>query len=211
MPRALKRLTEAMRGYMGMELAYPVLDFLLTFRAQRPMAQEKNAILAEKATALTASTMRGRGISPRWLAAAAVVPLLGVVAAFGIAPSTSTDTVVLQRVLQDVPSGHPRRPTKPRPEYFARRTHSTRRHARLVARASADRRRPGRELSAQRTTRALACISWCRAARCGRSPRTKVSCLRCAISTAMAPSCSCSGAARISSHANNRWSPSSDC
>jgi len=85
-----------------MELAYPVLDFLLTFCA-RPMAQEKNAILAEKAAALTASTTRSRGISPRWLAAAAVVPLLGVVAAFGIAPSTSTDSVVLQRVLQDVP------------------------------------------------------------------------------------------------------------
>jgi murein DD-endopeptidase MepM/ murein hydrolase activator NlpD len=85
-----------------MELAYPVLDFLLTFRA-RPMAQEKNAILAQKAAALTASSTRSRGISPRWLAAAAVVPLLGVVAAFGIAPSTSTDSVVLQRVLQDVP------------------------------------------------------------------------------------------------------------
>ena len=89
-----------------MELAYPVLDFLLTFRA-RPMDQEKNAILAEKAAALTASTRRSRGISSRWLAAAAVVPLLGVVAAFGIAPSTSTDSVVLQRVLQDVPLAIP--------------------------------------------------------------------------------------------------------
>jgi murein DD-endopeptidase MepM/ murein hydrolase activator NlpD len=85
-----------------MELAYPLLDFLLTLRA-RPMDQEKNAILAEKAAALTASTTRSRGISSRWLAAAAVVPLLGVVAAFGIAPSTYTDSVVLQRVLQDVP------------------------------------------------------------------------------------------------------------
>ena len=64
------------------------------------MTDEKNAILAQKGVRLTA---RGRRVSPRWLAAAAVVPLLGVVAAFGIAPSTSTDPVILQRVLQDVP------------------------------------------------------------------------------------------------------------
>ena len=63
------------------------------------MTDEKNAILAQKGVRLTA---RGRRVSPRWLAAAAAVPLLGVVAAFGIAPSTSTDPVVLQRVLQDV-------------------------------------------------------------------------------------------------------------
>ncbi len=35
--------------------------------------------------------------------ALAVLPLLGVVAAFGIAPDTATETVVLHRVIQDVP------------------------------------------------------------------------------------------------------------
>jgi murein DD-endopeptidase MepM/ murein hydrolase activator NlpD len=88
---------------MGMELAYRLPDFLLTFGAQRPMIQKRNAILAQKGLALSELPKRGRRISPRMLAAAAVVPLLGVVAAFGIAPSTSTDPIPLQRVVQDVP------------------------------------------------------------------------------------------------------------
>src|SRR6476620_5324874 len=67
------------------------------------MTQEKNAILAQKGGSLPEREGSRRRISPRWLAAVAAVPLLGVVAAFGIAPSTSTDPVVLQRVLQDVP------------------------------------------------------------------------------------------------------------
>ena len=67
------------------------------------MTQEKNAILAQKGASLPERAGSRRRISPRWLAAVAAVPLLGVVAAFGIAPSTSTDPIVLQRVLQDVP------------------------------------------------------------------------------------------------------------
>jgi murein DD-endopeptidase MepM/ murein hydrolase activator NlpD len=42
-------------------------------------------------------------VSRRGLVALAVLPLLGVVAAFGIAPDTATETVVLHRVIQDVP------------------------------------------------------------------------------------------------------------
>ncbi len=80
------------------------------------MTDEKNAILAQKGVRLTA---RGRRVSPRWLAAAAAVPLLGVVAAFGIAPSTSTDPVVLQRVLQDIPLTVPQQAESEAPtQYF---------------------------------------------------------------------------------------------
>src|SRR6476659_2185395 len=69
------------------------------------MTAEKNAILAQKGARAPLSKREGsrRRISPRWLAAVAAVPLLGVVAAFGLAPSTSTAPLVLQRVLQDVP------------------------------------------------------------------------------------------------------------
>lgn len=63
------------------------------------MTEKETAILAQKES--HSGRARGR-ISPRWLAAVAAIPLLGVVAAFGIAPSTSTDPVVLERVLQDV-------------------------------------------------------------------------------------------------------------
>jgi murein DD-endopeptidase MepM/ murein hydrolase activator NlpD len=79
-----------------------VLGFRIsdTLARGKPMTSEKNAILAQKAPHLTRSC---RHISPRWLAVVATLPLLGGLAAFGIAPSTSTDPVVLQRVLQDVP------------------------------------------------------------------------------------------------------------
>jgi murein DD-endopeptidase MepM/ murein hydrolase activator NlpD len=64
--------------------------------------EKKNAILAEKVPRLTPSAeQRGRS-SPHWLAAMAVVPLLGMVAAFGIAPDTATETVVLHRVVEDI-------------------------------------------------------------------------------------------------------------
>lgn len=65
--------------------------------------EKKNAILAEKASRLSPiAGQRGRS-SPQWLAALAVVPLLGMVAAFGIAPDTTTETVVLHRVIEDIP------------------------------------------------------------------------------------------------------------
>jgi murein DD-endopeptidase MepM/ murein hydrolase activator NlpD len=65
--------------------------------------EKKNAILAEKASRLSPiAGQRGR-ISPQWLAALAIVPLLGMVAAFGIAPDTATETVVLHRVVEDIP------------------------------------------------------------------------------------------------------------
>jgi murein DD-endopeptidase MepM/ murein hydrolase activator NlpD len=80
------------------------------------MTDEKNPILAQKGVRLTA---RGRRVSPRWLATAAAVPLLGVVAAFGIAPSTSTDPVVLRRVLQDVSLSIPQQAESEAPtQYF---------------------------------------------------------------------------------------------
>jgi len=74
------------------------------------MTQETNAILAQKGAPLTERAGSGRRISPRWLTAVAAVPLLGVVAAFGIAPSTSTDQIVLERVLQDVSLSIPQQP-----------------------------------------------------------------------------------------------------
>ena len=67
------------------------------------MAAEHNSILAEKAFRLTAGAGKWRRFASRWLPVAAAVPLLGVVAAFGIAPNTSTETVMLQRVIEDVP------------------------------------------------------------------------------------------------------------
>jgi|SRR5690349_2750780 len=100
---------------MGMELAYLPGVFLLIFRAQT-MTSEKNAILAQKPRRLTANR---RGVSPRWLVALATLPLLGGLAAFGIAPNTSTDPVVLQRVLQDVPLAIPQTADGPAPvQYF---------------------------------------------------------------------------------------------
>jgi murein DD-endopeptidase MepM/ murein hydrolase activator NlpD len=65
--------------------------------------ENKSAILAEKAFHLSPfRNQRGR-VSPQWLAAMAAVPLLGMVAAFGIAPDTTTETVVLHRVIEDIP------------------------------------------------------------------------------------------------------------
>jgi murein DD-endopeptidase MepM/ murein hydrolase activator NlpD len=65
--------------------------------------ENKSAILAEKAFPLSSfRDQRGR-VSPQWLAAMAAVPLLGMVAAFGIAPDTTTETVVLHRVIEDIP------------------------------------------------------------------------------------------------------------
>src|SRR5262245_11144910 len=101
MPRALRRVPKAILA-TGPGACVPYDRFSANLvRATRPMAEEENAILAEKAAALSVSTRPARTIAPRWLAAAAALPLLGVVAAFGIAPSTSTESVVLQRVLQD--------------------------------------------------------------------------------------------------------------
>jgi murein DD-endopeptidase MepM/ murein hydrolase activator NlpD len=64
--------------------------------------EKKNAILAQKAPRLTPPALQRGRVSRQWLALTGV-PLLGVVAAFGIAPDTVTETVVLHRVVQDVP------------------------------------------------------------------------------------------------------------
>jgi len=69
--------------------------------------RKKTAILAEKAACLTPPALQGGRASPHsphWLAA---LPLLGMVAAFGIAPDTATETVLLQRVVEDIPVALP--------------------------------------------------------------------------------------------------------
>lgn len=66
--------------------------------------EKKNAMVAEKHPNLTPSTTQRGHISPYWLTALTAIPLLGMVAAFGIAPDTSTETVVLHRVVEDIPS-----------------------------------------------------------------------------------------------------------
>jgi len=82
--------------------------------------EKKNAILAEKVPRLIPSAgQRGR-ISPHWLTAMAVVPLLGMVAAFGIAPDTATETVVLHRVVEDIALALPAPPEVQPAEQFWR-------------------------------------------------------------------------------------------
>jgi murein DD-endopeptidase MepM/ murein hydrolase activator NlpD len=82
--------------------------------------EKKNAILAENPPRLSPiAGQRGR-ISPQWLATLAVVPLLGMVAAFGIAPDTTTETVVLHRVVQDIPLAVGAEAEVPSPEEFWR-------------------------------------------------------------------------------------------
>jgi len=82
--------------------------------------EKKNAILAENPPRLSPiAGQRGR-ISPQWLATLAVVPLLGMVAAFGIAPDTATETVVLHRVVEDIPLAVGTEAEAPPPEEFWR-------------------------------------------------------------------------------------------
>ena len=69
--------------------------------------KKENAILAEKALRLTPANLQRGRVSRRGLVALAVLPLLGVVAAFGIAPDTATETVVLHRVIRDMPLALP--------------------------------------------------------------------------------------------------------
>jgi murein DD-endopeptidase MepM/ murein hydrolase activator NlpD len=64
--------------------------------------KKENGILAEKTLGLTPPARQRGRVSRRGLVAMAVLPLLGVVAAFGIAPDTATETVVLHRVIQDM-------------------------------------------------------------------------------------------------------------
>ncbi|HTS55587.1 MAG TPA: M23 family metallopeptidase [Burkholderiales bacterium] len=71
--------------------------------------EKKTAILAEKASRLTPSALRRGRLARQWLALTGLL-LLGVVAAFGIAPDTVTETVVLHRVVQDVPLSLPEQP-----------------------------------------------------------------------------------------------------
>jgi murein DD-endopeptidase MepM/ murein hydrolase activator NlpD len=72
------------------------------------MTQEKNAILAEKARGSSTSRRRPTPAA-RWIAALMAIPLLGVVAAFAIAPGTATETVVVHRILEEVPIALPAR------------------------------------------------------------------------------------------------------
>jgi murein DD-endopeptidase MepM/ murein hydrolase activator NlpD len=69
--------------------------FLLTC-GKTPMAQGESAILAET----TPSSSRAGLL--RWALGLSSVPLLGVVAAFGIAPDTNTDPVALEQVVQEL-------------------------------------------------------------------------------------------------------------
>ena len=69
------------------------------------MENEKNAIVAEKNPSLTARDQQRGGVSTPKVALLAAIPLLGVVAAFGIAPDTSTEHVPLQQVIEDIPLG----------------------------------------------------------------------------------------------------------
>jgi murein DD-endopeptidase MepM/ murein hydrolase activator NlpD len=82
--------------------------------------EKKNAILAEKVCNLTGRSLQRGRVSPHWLAVLAGVPLLGVVAAFGIAPNTATETVVLERVIQDIPLGLAEQPGAPTAAQFWR-------------------------------------------------------------------------------------------
>jgi murein DD-endopeptidase MepM/ murein hydrolase activator NlpD len=63
---------------------------------------KETGILAEKAFGLTPPALQRGRVSRRALIAMGVLPLLGVVAAFGIAPDTATETVVLHRLVQDI-------------------------------------------------------------------------------------------------------------
>jgi murein DD-endopeptidase MepM/ murein hydrolase activator NlpD len=82
--------------------------------------EKKIAILAEKVSSLTGPALQRGRISPHWLAAMAGLPLLGMVAAFGIAPNTMTEAVVLQRVVQDIPLALPGQPALPAGPQFWR-------------------------------------------------------------------------------------------
>jgi murein DD-endopeptidase MepM/ murein hydrolase activator NlpD len=68
--------------------------------------KKENGILTEKAVGLSPAARR-REPFRRWRAALAILPLLGVVAAFGIAPDTATETVVLHRVIREMPVSLP--------------------------------------------------------------------------------------------------------
>ena len=74
---------------------------------RKMMENEENAILAEKNSPLTARGQQRGGVSTPRVALLAAIPLLGVVAAFGIAPNTSTEHVQLQQVIEDIPLAVP--------------------------------------------------------------------------------------------------------
>jgi murein DD-endopeptidase MepM/ murein hydrolase activator NlpD len=61
------------------------------------MLQRKSAILSEKPCSPSVARLR------RWALGLSSIPLLGVVAAFGIAPDTSPEPVTLRQVVQDIP------------------------------------------------------------------------------------------------------------
>ena len=61
------------------------------------MPERESAILSEKPGPSSAARLR------RWALWLSSVPLLGVVAAFGIAPDTSPERVTLEQVVQNVP------------------------------------------------------------------------------------------------------------
>jgi murein DD-endopeptidase MepM/ murein hydrolase activator NlpD len=83
------------------------------------MPPRKSAILSEKPSRSSASAARLRR-SLLWLSS---VPLLGVVAAFGIAPDTSPEPVALEQVVQDIPLAVPDTATGFESEQFWREEH----------------------------------------------------------------------------------------
>jgi len=95
--------------------------FLLRFQPLVPgwWKKKENGILTEKAGGLSPAAAR-RGPFARWRAALAILPLLGVVAAFGIAPDTATETVVLHRVIRDMPLALPAEPALATPSQYWR-------------------------------------------------------------------------------------------
>lgn len=66
------------------------------------MQTNKSAILAQNPT----NTDQQRKISLRWLVALSSLPLFGVVAAFGIAPNTTTNNIAVRTIVEnlDIPS-----------------------------------------------------------------------------------------------------------
>src|SRR5262245_53895088 len=102
----------------------PVTQKLLFLLRFQPLVigwcnKKETEILTEKAVGLSRTAVRRRPFF-RWRAALAILPLLGVVAAFGIAPDTATETVVLHRVIRDTPLVLPAEPGLATPSQYWR-------------------------------------------------------------------------------------------
>jgi len=78
------------------------------------MPPREDAILSEKPRPSSVARLR------RWALWLSSVPLLGVVAAFGIAPDTSTEHVTLEQIVQQIPLPSASAVTPTQPEQFWR-------------------------------------------------------------------------------------------